>query len=90
MWGILGTIRETLKRSYDIFLEFGTGQRGAAKRSTIATKIYGGSFVKNLKFKSGLIGMTRRPFLQPAIENNRKKIDDIFQKEMRRGTNKRI
>lgn len=90
--GLVGSFKEEIgKNPYDIFLEFGTGSRGAEGRGTIDIDIYGKEFVQGLSYKTNKPGMYRRPFLQPAVTGApMMKLNKIYQAEITKGTDTRI
>lgn len=88
--GLIGAIRTTLSRNYDIYLELGTGKRGSEKRGTINEKWLPDGFISKLKYNTRVLGMYRRPYLQPAVERNERLILRYVREEIRKATNRKI
>ncbi len=98
--GVVGALRKGKSVEYDIFNEFGTGQRGAGDASSelkgskaISFPIgglLGGRGVKSLKFNTGLQGMQRRPFLTPAIQRNMAMVNKLIQSEVKKKTDVKL
>lgn len=83
VFGLIGSYKDK-GLSYDAFLEFGTGSRGAGDKGTINLDLYAKEFVQGLSFTTGIMGMHRRPYLEPALSGtNLTRLQRLFERSIK-------